>query len=288
MNDSKEQILFGLPIDPDIIFSNHKHIHNRRVEKRQTKFIAKLSFLKSFLKEDEKILCVTTGHSPMSFFEQWIKGLWIFYIKRSLFVFTNKRVLHIPTKMNYSYRNSISQILYADCKSIVIKGHTLAAKYKNNIKEKFYYIDRKERKKIKYLLKTMSTEGQQSPTQTRTHLCPRCAEALIKDKYICPNCNLEFKNKVEARKISITYPGGGYFYTRHPIMGAFDALVELFLMATIITSLINIIMRYETGDISSTVAVVLILAMEKTLTVYDSNKFIDEYIPIEKEIEPIV
>ncbi len=288
MNDSKELNLPGLAINPDILFSNHKNTYKPKIEKRQTKLIKKLPFLKPFLKEDEKIICVTTGYSPMSFLEQWLMGLWIFYLKRCLFVFTNKRVLHIPTKMNYSYRNSISQILYVDCQSIAMKGSTLVAKYKNNIKEKFYYIDRKERKKIKFLLKTMSAEGQQSPTQTRTHLCPRCAEALIKDNYICPNCNLEFKNKVEARKISIIYPGGGYFYTRHPIMGAFDALAELFLMAIIITSLINIIMRNESAEISSTVAILLILAIEKTITVYDSNKFIEEYIPVQKEIKPIV
>lgn len=288
MNDSKEQNLLGLAIDPDILFSNHKNIYKPRIEKRQTKFITKLPFLKLFLKEDEKIICVTTGHSPMSFLEQGLMGLWIFYIKRCLFVFTNKRVLHIPTKKNYSYRNSISQILYTDCKSIAMKGSTLVAKYKNNKKDKFYYIDRKERKKIQSLLKTVSTEGQQSPTQTRTHLCPRCTEALIKDKYICPNCNLEFKNKVEARKISIIYLGGGYFYTRHPILGISDAIVELFLMAIIITSLINIIMRYENAEIFAVVPFLFILAVEKTITVYDTNKFIEEYIPVQKEIKPIV
>ncbi|GAG81966.1 unnamed protein product, partial [marine sediment metagenome] len=45
-----------------------------------------------------------------------------------------------------------------------------------------------------------------------------------------------FKGKAEARKISIVYPGGGYFYTRHPIMGIADAFVEVSLATLIITS----------------------------------------------------
>ncbi len=144
---------FDIPIDTDIIFSNHKKIYKKRIEKRQKKMLQKISFIKQFLKEDEKIFLVTTGFSPMSVMEQLLTGLLIFFLKRSLFVFTNKRIFHIPTKYNYSYRHSIAQILYEDCRNIKMKGSSLVIKYKNDKKEKFYYIARKERKKIKYLIK---------------------------------------------------------------------------------------------------------------------------------------
>lgn len=286
-NNSSSQNLFGLAIDPNILFTNHKNIYKSGIEKRQTKLVGKVSFLKRFLKEDEKIICVTTGCSPMSILEQWFMGVWIFYAKRCLLVFTNKRILHIPTKTNYSYRNSVAQILYADCQSIVIKGRTLIVKYRNKKKEKFYHINGRDKKKIKLLIKTIPLEGRQSVAQTRTHLCPRCAEELVKDKYTCPSCDLVFKDKAEARKISIIYPGGGYFYTRHPILGLSDAFVETFLSALIVTSLIDVAKGVE-GSIFSVVFLGVILAMEKAITVHDSNKFISEYIPIEREINPVV
>ena len=286
-NDSGAEELFGIAIDPAVLFANHKNVYKRRIEKRQRKFIEKLTYLKPFLRPDERVTCVTTAHSPMSLLEQYLMGWIVFFLKRCLLVSTNKRVLHIPAKMDYSYRNSIAQILYADCQSIAIKGRTLVVKYRNNRKEKFYHIASKERKKIKSLLRTVSLEGQQSAAQERTHLCPRCTEELVKDRYTCPSCELKFKNKAEARRISIIYPGGGYFYTRHPMLGLGDAFVELILMTLIITSLIGAIRGIEDSDFSVVVFLTIVLAIEKAITVHDSNKFINEYIPIEKEIKPI-
>jgi hypothetical protein len=285
-NGSGTEEIFGIAINPAVLFSNHKSVYKRRIEKRQRKFIEKLSYLKPFLRPDERVTCVTTAHSPMTILEQWLMGWAIFFLKRCLLVFTNKRVLHIATKTNYSYRNSIAQIMYADCISIAIKGRTLVVKYKNDKREKFYHVAGNERKKIKLFLKTISSEGQQSTAQERTHLCPRCTEELVKDRYTCPTCELRFKNKAEARKISVIYPGGGYFYTRHPILGLSDAFVELILMTLIITSLIDAIRGTEDSGFSVVIFLAIVLAIEKAITVHDSNKFINEYIPIEKEIKP--
>jgi len=284
LNESAPQYLFGLAVEPDILFSNHKNIFKAGIKKRQSKLAEKIPYLKRFLKEDEKIVCVTTGCSPMSFLEQWFMGVWIYSIKRCLLVFTNKRVLHIPTRRNYLYRASIAQILYADCQSIMLKGRTLVVKYVNNDKEQFFHIAGKEKKKIKAFLKTVLLEGEQSPMQRRTHLCPRCAEELIENDYTCPGCQFEFKNKVEAKKISIFYPGGGYFYTGHPVLGALDAITEISLSSLIVLSLIDAAKGIE-GSIFAAIFVGIILAIEKAITIYDSNKFINEYIPLNKNID---
>jgi hypothetical protein len=286
-NDSSPEELLGIPVEHATLFANHKNVYKRRIEKRQTKFIEKLSCLKPFLQADERVTCVTTAHSPMTVLEQFLMGWIIFFLKQCLLVFTNKRVLHIPTKSNYSYRNCMAQILYADCQSIAVRGGTLVVKYASDKKEKFYHVASKERKKIKSLLKTVSLEGQQSVARERTHLCPRCTAELIKDRYTCPNCKLKFKNKAEARKISIIYPGGGYFYTRHPVLGLGDAFVELILMTMIITSLIDAMRGTGDADFSVLFFWAIVLAIEKAVTVHDSNKFINEYIPLEKEIKPL-
>ena len=98
--------IFGLPVDPKVLFSNHKDIYKKRIEKRQRKLIIKLSFIRPFLKKNEQLLLITTGYSPLNSLAQYLTGFIFVYLKRSLFVFTNYRILHIPTTSKYKYRNS--------------------------------------------------------------------------------------------------------------------------------------------------------------------------------------
>ena len=51
--------IFGLPIDREILFSNHKDVYKKRVEKRQRKLIVKTSFLKPF---EERRTNITGNH----------------------------------------------------------------------------------------------------------------------------------------------------------------------------------------------------------------------------------
>lgn len=267
-----EQEIFGLPVCGEIVFSNHKNVFKKKQRKRQTKLLEKITFIKTFLKEDEKIFLITTGCSHTPFLEQFLTGWTFIYLKRSLFVFTNKRIFHIPTRANYSYKSSIAQILYSDCKSIKMKGRTLVVAYKNGSKEKFLYIASNEKKKIKTLLQAISLEGTPSKIPKRIHLCPCCTKELEEGKYICPKCQLEFKNKDVAKRISIIYPGGGYFYTGHPVLGVCDAIGEILLIAFVIISFFD-------GSKGKLTIYAISLIIEKITTVYHSNHFIKEYIP---------
>ncbi len=274
----------GLPVDTDVLFSNHKNVYKPRIERRQRQFLGKLSFLKRFLTEDERILQVTTGCSPVSIIEQFLTGWIVFCLKRSLFVFTNKRVFHIPTKQNFAYRNCVAQILYGDCQNLAVKGRMLVAQYKNGRTEKFVYIASHERKKIATLLKEGHLQAEHSPASERTHLCPRCTGSLIREQYTCPNCSLAFKNKKDAKRISIIYPGGGYFYTRHPLLGLGDALVEVYLSVFVIAALLDVISAVP-GSLFAFILLSLILVAEKALTVYHSNHFIKEFIPKDGRVQ---
>jgi len=102
--------IFGIPVDRTILFSNHKNVYKKRIEKRQRKLIVKVSFLKPFLKRGEKILLITSGYSPLASAAQYLTAFLFVYLKRSLFVFTNYRIIHIPTTSNYNYKNSVAQI----------------------------------------------------------------------------------------------------------------------------------------------------------------------------------
>jgi hypothetical protein len=279
--DRNYQPSVNFPADTDILFSNRKNVYKPRIEKRQRKLLQKITFLPAFLRQDEKVLQVTTGCSPVSLEEQFLTGAIVFVIKRALFVFTDRCIFHIPTNSNYSYRGSIAQILYADCQKIYTKGRTLIAEYKNGTKEKFTCIARRERGKIKALLKSISLDGQQSRAQQRTHLCPRCTNPLVENNFTCPACRLHFKSKTRARKLSIIYPGGGYFYTRHPCFGIADALVETYLLLLLLVELLAL-----PESLFAVIFLAAILTIEKLITIYHANRYVEEYIPLQPDVQP--
>ena len=264
--------------NPGVMFSDHNGRRKKSIERRQTRLAAKVPFLARFLDEGERVLLLSTGCSPMGMLEQLLTGWIVYYLKRCMFVFTEQRIFHIPTRSDYTFRNSIAETRYADCRSITVKGRTLIVEYLNGTTEKFPYLTKSDSKKIKNILKTVSFEGMPSESQRRTHLCPRCTKPLKRADYVCPSCFLEFKNESEAKRTSLLFPGGGYFYTRHPVLGVGDALTELILLVLVLGALIATVQDQE-GAIISLAVVAVLLGIEKAISVYHSNHFIREFIP---------
>lgn len=279
-----ETTAISFPVDEDFLFSNHKGKRTNRIEKRRRKLAQQISFISPFLRDDEQVMLITTGCSPMSFLEQYLAGFTIYYVKRSIFVFTNQRIFHVPTKTNYAYRSSIAQIELGDCSRIRMKGHRLVVDYNSKKTETFVYIASKERKKIKALVDTLSIGSNESSITDRTFLCPRCTSMLEKGNETCKSCRLQFKSRAAGRKISILIPGGGYFFTRHPILGFFDALVEFFLLLGVVVSVMGYL-NGEEGAIESTMVLGILLAFEKLVSVYHADHFLDEFLPIETDIQ---
>ena len=117
--------IFSLPVDKEVMFTDHKGNYKKKIEQQQRELIIKIPFLKQFLGPDENILLITSGYSRVNTLDQ-ILTAWLFiYLKRSLFVFTNKRIFHIPTTVHYRYRYSIAQILFSENQSITLKGRSL-------------------------------------------------------------------------------------------------------------------------------------------------------------------
>ena len=278
------QRIFGIPVNKKTLFSNHKNVYKKKIEKRQRKLIVKIPFIKPFIKENERVLLITTGYSPISTIEKYLI-VWLFiYLKRSLFVFTNQRIFHIPTTPNYSYRNSITQIFYPYCKSIYMSGKSLVVEYtKWGKEEKFIGIAGKEKSKIKQLLKTIDLEAKEGEASKRTHLCPRCTNELSKDNYVCESCKLKFKTNVVAIIISIIFPGGGYFFTRQYFLGIIFALIEIVLLIYLATSLVNTLNGAENGIFSLVIYAFAILFV-KAISILHSLDFIKEFIPKQKKM----
>ncbi len=275
-------------IDRDFMFSDDKGAYRPRIEKQQTGLLSKIAFIRPFLEDDERIMRVVRACSPYSFIEHFLQGWYIVLIKRCLLVFTNKRVFHIPTRINYAYRFSIAEIRYGDCEAIrVTMLGGLEVKYKTGKREAFNYVDGRDRKKLRVLLETRPLSGETSEAKARVHLCPRCTKELKHDVYTCLNCRLAFKSRAEARRAAIIYPGGGYFYTGHFFLGFSDALVEGVLLFVVVMSLLEVIGRPGTG-FPSFIIFAAILVLEKLISVFHSNQFVKEYLPKENTLKSVI
>jgi hypothetical protein len=271
----------GLPVDAATMFSDHKGSHKPRIEKRQRKLLQKAVFLREFLEDGEQVLTVTTAVSPTSFLEQWMTGFVFVYIKRCLLVFTDRRILHVPTTMSYDYRGSVAEIRYGDVESIVQKGGGLKIAYKSGAKELFLYVRRPERKKIRALAEAADLRGATAGRGGRVHLCPQCTSSLEEDRFECASCGKAFKSRARARNLSIWVPGGGYFFTGHPYLGIADAFIELLFLLVIVAALIPTD-AMPNGDLVTAGVFAAFLLVEKLITVYHANHFVKEFLPVDR------
>lgn len=274
------EVIFSLPVETKVLFSNHKGIYKAGVEKRQRSFVTKLSFIKPFLTTGENILLVTTGRSPMTTLAQRLYGLLFPFLKRSLFVFTNKRVFVIPSRMNYAYRQSIAHLPYSDIRELSARGRKLIITCTLCGQEKTLLgLGRREAKKLKELAKTWALAEPISDCTELTHLCPSCTEELPENAEICRKCKQTFKTSRKARLLSII-PGGGYFYMGHHALGVFTLLIEIALLTAI--GLFGYQLSQglsQLPTIMSLAGCVLAYALVKASSVYHSSLFAGEFIP---------
>jgi hypothetical protein len=274
-----DRLIFGLPVDTSILFFEPKEVRKPRAAKSKTGLLGKVAFLRKFLDADEKILLVTTGCSPCTTLEHLtMKHLWLILVKRALLVFTNKRLLHIPTTTRFNYRGSIAQILYQDCRRLQVEGSGLVVEYHNGTKEKFSQIPGPDRAIIRCFNFVAGESDRPSANPRRNHLCPSCTEVLPSRTTVCPCCGLEFKSRERALTRSVFLPGGGYFYANRPFLGIADALVESCVLVMVLVLLGTGL--FGDAEAMATLPVILaVLVMEKLVTIYHTNGFLAEFIP---------
>lgn len=271
--------IYGLPVDADVLFCDKNGVRKKSIEKKKSRLLQKLTFLSRFLDADERIVFVTPACSPFSALEQMTIGYaWVYMMKRALLVFTNKRILHVPTTPKYDYRGSVAQILYQDCRRQYVKGSTFLVEYHSGKKERFHGIPGADRAAIKRLNIDAGEFGPRSERPERNHLCPNCASVLTPQQYACPSCNLAFRNKAKALRYSLLIPGGGYFYVRRWGMGVLDAIVESYLLLIFLgATFASLLGDPEALPVAAGLAVVLTL--EKLITIYHANQFLAEFVP---------
>lgn len=275
--------IFGVPVDRGTIFANHKGVYKNRIEKRQRKLIVKTTFIKFYLHHEEHIRCLTNGYSPISALEQLLTGPAFLYFKRAIFIFTDKRILHIPSRFNRSSRSAISQIMYEDCARVQIKGRSLIVHYKNGQQEIFPYLGRKEKKKIRALIDELALSPKEAGRlQGRVYMCPSCTHVLAQGASLCDHCKLEFKSGFQAKLRSLLIPGGGYFYSRYPFLGICVATLEILLVGYLVVQAIH----YSQGmplRFGLLAIIASVLVCEKVIASFHSRQLVAHFVPEPKD-----
>lgn len=254
----------------------------RRLLKRREKSLARLEpLVNHLLEEGETILVAAPATGKFTLLEFLTTGWIVSYLKRCVLVFTDRRILQVLTKPSYKARGSWAEIRWADVTSHKIGGffgRNLKLTMRNGETLAFNSIPGPEFRRLREIFPGLAGAGVQSAAGGRVFRCPRCRETLGLDRWNCPSCAFEFKSRERATWFSVLIPGGGYFYTGHPVLGFFDFLVEAYL---ILLMLIFLFDPSLAGPEMVAVAGVflVILVIEKMITIYHARHYVREFIP---------
>jgi len=288
----------GIAIREDVAFTNADGKENKKIRQRAETTLQRLQEpLRRVLQQDEAVLYVLRAQSPVSLVQQVTTGWYIYQLTQCVLVVTNRRLLQFQVEPGlfsrdaWKWRSSWRMVAWGDVKDIKLSG-LLACEmyltYLNGKKEKFWGIERKDKKKLELLLARLapSTQGEMTSASGIVQLCPKCAAALASGIYSCASCGQRFKDEQTARIRSILIPGGGYFYTGMIWLGIVDAIVESFLLLALLALTLEAagIVPPDAGQAPASWGMVgfmlVIIAIEKWVTIYHSQHRVRDYMPI--------
>lgn len=283
-----------LSVREDVLFTDHKQRESRGIRKRAEKLVEKLeAALLKVLDPNETILYLAPVKAPVSWWQQYTLGWYVHQVTKSVFVFTDRRIVHVLLRSNNTWRRMVRSVTYGDIVEARGKGwlsRTLLLRYRNGEEEKYWGLERRDAKKIGPLLAERLPDGASQATQRGgiVSLCPECRAELTPGVYSCAGCGTRFKDERTMLLRSLLIPGGGYFYTGYWFLGVADFLVEAVLSIMVLIGLLDIagVLPSEPGQEHMTVVELAvlagILAAEKLLTIQHCRHFVRDFIPLER------
>jgi hypothetical protein len=277
----------ALSVRDDVFFTNDKGQAKASVQKRSETALRKLMpALQSVLLPGETILYIARANSPLTPLEAVTAAWWTRLLTASAIVFTNQRLLFFPVKRDGSWRESIRAVYWGDLEEVKPQGllvRNMVFKSKNGTKTTYTNFRRGDAKKIAAISKAFlpTASGEMTAAHGFVQLCPGCRNALTAGHYVCPGCGLVFKNEKTMIMRSILLPGGGYFYTGHPLIAMLPAIVEGFLMLEILILLFaGLSSPTARANILPTLTILLLFwALETAVTILHCRRYIRDFIP---------
>ena len=279
--------LDSISIRNDVLFTNYKGEERAQIQKRSEKALQKLRpALQRMLLPDEAVLCVMPARSSLTLVEQLTAAWWTAILAASTIVITNKRILFFPVKRDGSWKESARAVQWGDLEEVKPKGllvRNVTFKFRDGTKTTYTNFRRADAKKIAAIALALipAALGEQTSAQGLVQLCPDCRNVLTPGQYSCSGCGLIFKNEKSMVMRSIFLPGGGYFYTGHPLIGMIPAVFEGLLVLEILLLLFGGLASPKA--VPNLLSVLLILALfwavETAVTVLHCRRYVRDFIP---------
>jgi len=281
----------GIPVRSDVLSTDAKGEQKAPAQKRTRKILQKLGpALRHLLQPGESLLFVTKARSPLSVLEQLTAAWWTAALAACVIVATNKRILFFPVKSNGSWRESVRAVQWGDLNEIKGNGwlvRNVRFGFKNGTKSTYTNFRRDDAKKLTGIASALipAASGEQTPSHGPVQLCPDCRERLTEGQYSCLNCGLNFKNEKTMILRSIFLPGGGYFYTGHPLVAILPAIIEaLFAVEIIVILLAGLASPQAVPALLNSVLILGVFwALETGVTILHCRRYIRDFIPEKRD-----
>jgi hypothetical protein len=289
---ARTTMIDGISVRNDVLFTNDKGEDKRQIQKRSEKALQKLiPALQRVLLPTETVLYLAQARSPLTALEQLTAAWWTALLAASVIVITNKRILFFPVKRDGSWRESVRALHWGDLEEVKPKGllaRNVTFKSKNGTKATYTNFRRADAKKIAAIATALlpAASGESTATHDWVQLCPACRNILTLGQYSCSGCGLTFKNEKSMVTRSILLPGGGYFYTGHPLIAMLPALVEGLLVLEILVFLFAGLASPKAmpNILSGLVLLGLFWAFETAVTILHCRRYVREYIPEKRDL----
>jgi hypothetical protein len=288
---ARTTMIDGISVRNDVLFTNDKGEDKRQIQKLSEKSLQKLvPALQRVLLPTETVLYIAQARSPLTAMEQLTAAWWTALLAASAIVITNKRILFLPVKRDGSWRESVRALQWGDLEEVKPKGllvKNITFKSKNGLKTTYTNFRRADAKKIVAIATAFlpAASGESTSTHDWVQLCPDCRSILTLGQYSCSGCGLTFKNEKSMVTRSILLPGGGYFYTGHPLIAILPAIVEGLLVLEILVFLFAGLASPKAmpNILSSLLLLGLFWAFETAVTILHCRRYVREYIPSRQE-----
>ena len=288
---ARTEMLAGVSIRSDVLYANDKGEQKESAQKRTRKILQKLCpVLQRILLPGESIFYAMPARSPLSVVEQLTAAWWTALLAACAIVVTNKRILFIPVKRDGNWRESVRAVHWGDLEEVKARGllvRNVNFKFKNGVKSTYTNFRRADAKKFAAIASALipASSGEQTSAHGPVQLCPDCRGVLTERQYSCAGCGLSFKNEKTMVLRSILLPGGGYFYTGHPLIAILPALVEtIFIVEILLILFAGLASPKAVPDLfAGLLGLGIFWALETAVTILHCRRYVRDFIPEKRD-----
>jgi hypothetical protein len=172
-------------------------------------------------------------------------GVWWRHFHQAALVVTDRRLIDLL--MDARGRRTETRTLsyaWAQAKAVRMRGSKLRFTPRQGRTQSWVVSQRGDRRLLKLLVPRISEQrlgiGAEPARPVPVWHCPVCGMHAEAHPSHCVRCRTQFRSPAFAAWIALALPGGGLFYTGHPVLGALDligeAIVAVIVAATLLMS----------------------------------------------------